>query len=387
MPKKLIRITTVPQSLRGLLPGQMQFMSQHFDVIAISSPGRELQDVAEKEQVRTIAVPMSRSITPIEDLKSVLALYKIFKRERPFIVHTHTPKAGTVGMIAAKIAGVPHRLHTVAGLPLLEATGNRRKLLDFVEKVTYWCATRVYPNSKGLKNIIENNKLTSDAKLKVIGNGSSNGIDTTHFSPAQVSAQKKDDLRSQLNYTAEHFIYLFIGRLVKDKGINELVSAFLNLQRQNPHARLLLVGSLEQDLDPLHADILDAINNNRFIDYVGPQADVRPYFAIADVLAFPSYREGFPNVVMQAGAMGVNSIVSDINGCNEIIREGINGFIIPVKNEQALFEKMEYLYNNPDINREMASRSRDTISQNYERNFVWGELLKEYQMLNGNSNV
>ena len=228
---KLIRITTVPQSLRGLLNGQLKFMFQNgFDVVGISSPGEILNEVGENEGVRTIAVEMTRTISPLKDLKSVICLYKILKNEKPEIVHTHTPKAGIVGMLAAKMAGVPHRLHTVAGMPLLVATGKKRKLLDAVEKYTYHCATKVFPNSYGLFEIILKNNFTTKEKLKVIANGSSNGIDTSYFDPKLIRDEKKQKLKNSLGITPEDFIYVFIGRIVKDKGINELVKAFKDLK-------------------------------------------------------------------------------------------------------------------------------------------------------------
>src|SRR5690606_5939387 len=169
MKPKLIRITTVPQSLRGLLRGQLRFMSQNgYEVIGVSSPGEALQDVAHNEGVRTVVIVMTRSITPIKDLKAMWQLIKLFRKERPQIVHTHTPKAGLLGMIAAYMTGVPHRLHTVAGMPLTVTTGVKRKLLNLMEKLTYTCATKVYPNSFGLKKIILQEKFINPKKLKVI---------------------------------------------------------------------------------------------------------------------------------------------------------------------------------------------------------------------------
>jgi len=176
-----MRITTVPISLKNLLKGQLKYMSSFYNIIGISSSGNEIKDIEKEEGIRVIEIEMTRSITPLKDLISVYKLYKTFRKEKPFIVHTHTPKAGTVGMIASKLAGVPHRLHTIAGLPLLEATGLKRWLLNTVEKITYACATKIYPNSFGLKNIILSNNFTKPNKLKVIGNGSSNGIDVDYF--------------------------------------------------------------------------------------------------------------------------------------------------------------------------------------------------------------
>jgi glycosyltransferase involved in cell wall biosynthesis len=316
---KLIRITTVPQSLKGLLQGQLRYMSSHFELVGISSHGEMLNEVKIQEGVRVIPVTMSRQITPFKDLGAVWHLYKIFKAEKPLIVHTHTPKAGTLGMFAAKLAGVPIRLHTVAGMPLMEAIGKRRKLLDVVERLTYSCATKVYPNSKGLYNFILENRYTNSVKLKVLAQGSSNGIDTAHFNTHHISEKLKHDLKLELQIEPQDFVFVFVGRLVKDKGITELINAFKTLNRGKPNTKLLMVGSYETDLDPLLPETIREIENNKSIMAVGYQKDVRPYLAISDVLTFPSYREGFPNVVMQAGAMGLPCIVTDINGCNEII--------------------------------------------------------------------
>jgi len=381
---KLIRITTIPLSLKLLLKGQHRFMSEHFEVIGVSSHGKELEEVKNDEEIQVIAIDMSRQITPIKDIKSLWSTYKLLKKEKPEIVHTHTPKAGIVGMLAAKLAGVPHRLHTVAGLPLMEVTGTKRSILDIVEKLTYASATKVYPNSKGLYEYILQNNYTRKSKLKVIGNGSSNGIDTLFFSPEQVSKSQKDLLKKQLNIEDSDFVFVFVGRLVGDKGINELVKAFSLVNKAKDtqqNFKLLLVGPLEQELDPLPADTLNEIESNPDIINVGFQKDVRPYFAVSDVLAFPSYREGFPNVVMQAGAMGLPSIVSDINGCNEIIIDDKNGLIVPVKNTEKLKEAMQRMKSDTVYYQQLKMNARPMIESRYEQSVIWNALLSEYKKL------
>ncbi len=384
--KKLIRITTVPLSLKVLLKGQLRFMASNgFDVKGVSSEGEELREVHENEGIAVEAITMSRKITPFQDLKSLWEMWNFLRKEKPQIVHTHTPKAGIIGMLAARLAGVPHRLHTVAGLPLMEATGTKRKILNFVEKLTYSSATRVYPNSKGLYDFILQNNFTQSNKLKIIANGSSNGIDTTFFSPDQVTELERVTLREKLNIQPDDFVFVFVGRIVSDKGINELIKAFSQLQavENNEPAgiKLLLVGGLENDLDPLNPETLAEINQNKDIISVGFQQDVRSFFAIADALIFPSYREGFPNVVMQAGAMGLPSIVSDINGCNEIIIEGENGLIIPSKNVEKLKEKMLTLAKDKNLYTKLKGNSRRMIENRYEQSVVWNALLEEYEGL------
>ncbi len=380
---KIIRVTTVPISLGKLLMGQLKFMSQYYDMIGISSKGERdaIDSVSKQEGIEIIPVEMTRKITPIQDLKAVYKLYKVFRKEKPDIVHSHTPKAGTLSMLAAKLAGVPHRLHTIAGLPLLEATGPKRILLDIVEKLTYSCATMIYPNSFGLKDIIIDNNYTKIKKLKVLANGSSNGIDTSHFDPVTYTKEDNVKLRKELNIDASDIVFIFVGRFVADKGINELIAAFKKINRGYINTKLLLVGTYEKELDPLLPETEIEIDTNINIISVGWQHDVRPYFAISNALTFPSYREGFPNVVMQAGSMGLPSIVTDINGCNEIVSEGLNGTIIPVKSSDALYNAMKKLIIDQDYSNNLALNARMVICENYERQHVWDAILEEYRQL------
>lgn len=379
MKPTLIRITTVPISLEKLLEGQLAYMSNYFEVIAISAEKERLENYGEKEKVRVFPLELTRKITPIKDIAAVFKLYRFLKKEKPSIVHTHTPKAGIVGMMAAWLAGVPNRLHTVAGLPLMEASGFKRKVLNFVEKLTYYFATKVYPNSKGLYDFILSEKFTVPSKLSIIGNGSSNGIDTTYFDPADYSEDYKILLRDKLKIPQKHFLYIFVGRLVKDKGINELIAAFSKISETNGNVSLLLVGPFENDLDPLLPSTLKTIESHSRIYSAGYQNDVRPFFAIADALVFPSYREGFPNVVMQAGAMGLPAIVTDINGCNEIIDHHVNGLIVAPKNEEELKAAMELLVMDTTLYSSLKSTSRQIIVEKYNRQEVWEALLAEYR--------
>ena len=354
-------------------------MNSHYEVIAISAEKERLEKYGRDNTVKTFWVNMTRKITPIEDLKAVFKLYGFFKKERPLIVHTHTPKAGIVGMFAAKLAGVPIRLHTVAGLPLLETVGTKRKILNFVEKLTYSLATKVYPNSFELRKIILDQKFTTDKKLKILGKGSSNGIDTKYFDPVLYSLEDKETLRNQLNISKDDLVFIFIGRIVSEKGINELIDAFVKLNIQNVNTKLLLVGPFEEDLDPITSENFELINTHKSIITVGYQEDVRPYLAISDILTFPSYREGFPNVVMQAGAMNLPSIVTNINGCNEIIKDNENGIIIPVKDSDSLYNAMCQLQNDRSFLKELKKNARVHIRANYEREQFWNLLLAEYK--------
>lgn len=377
---KLFRITTVPISVEKLLGKQLTFMDQYFDVTAISADKDYLERVGKELGVKTHAIEMTRKITPIQDLKSLWQMYNYFRKEKPEIVHSHTPKAGLIGMLAAKLAGVKVRLHTVAGLPLMETSGLKRKVLNQVERLTYSCATNVYPNSNGLYNFILEEKLGKAEKLKVIGNGSTNGIDVNHFDPALFTTESKEKLKKELNIAADDFVFVFVGRLVKDKGINELVSAFKNVKSLKlKKIKLLLVGPLEQDLDPLSQEVLDEIEKNPDIISVGFKKDVRPYFSISNALVFPSYREGFPNVVLQALAMGLPAMVSDINGCNEIVTNLENGLIFPPKNADSVQKAMQLCLDQEIYNKFQADARHSVMK--YRQEFVWELLKKNYEGL------
>ncbi|HRP89341.1 MAG TPA: glycosyltransferase family 4 protein [Edaphocola sp.] len=387
MKTKLFRITTVPISLEKLLRGQHHFMSENgFEVTGVSSQGIELENVKKAEGIKTHAVEMTRTISIFKDLKSLWELYRYIKKEKPEIIHTHTPKAGIVGMLAAKFAGVPIRLHTVAGMPLMESGGWKRKVLLAVEQLTYRCATKVYPNSKGLYDFIIKENIVNPKKLKIIANGSSNGIDTSFFDPTLYSTEQNLKLRESLGIQPNDFVFIFVGRLVSHKGINELVNAFCQLQKNlksknEKSPKLLLVGPQEEELDPLSKATLSQMQNNMDIINLGFQKEVRPFFAISNALVFPSYREGFPNVVMQAGAMGLPCIVSDINGCNEIISDGDNGLIIPPKNSEILASKMQLLLENHELYLKLKSNARERISSRYQQSVVWEAILEEYHAL------
>lgn len=378
---KLIRITTVPLSLEKLLENQPHFFSSYFDITLVSSDENSLSKIASEQGVKCFPLEMTRKITPLQDLRCLVQLVRFLRKEQPYFVHSHTPKAGIIGMLAAYIARVPVRMHTVAGMPLMEATGFKRRILNLVERITYFCATRVYPNSKGLQDFIIQSTFCKATKLKVLGSGSSNGIDTTYFDPDQVSENQKETLKKELHIKSTDYVYCFVGRLVKDKGIDELIQAFAAISDKNKAAKLILVGHTEADLDPLLPETLHSIEFNENIIEVGFQNDVRPYLSIAHVFTFPSYREGFPNVVLQANAMGIPCIVSDINGCNEIISSGDNGLIIPSKNSSILQEKMELISTYPNQIKLNKTEIRALIKTKFERKVFWHLLLEEYKAL------
>jgi glycosyltransferase involved in cell wall biosynthesis len=385
--KKLVRITTIPLSIDKLLGGQLSFMNTFYDVTAISSEIDYLKRCAIAENVKFHHLEMTRKITPLKDLIALIKLFIYLKNENPEIVHSHTPKAGMLAMIAAKLAGVPIRLHTVGGMPLMESKGLKRKILKSVEKLTYACATAVYPNSYGLYDFIIENKLTSKRKLKVLANGSTNGINTNFFCAKQISEELKQSFKDDLKIQENDFIFVFVGRIVGDKGINELIQAFKKIMRSDVNIKLLLVGEEENEIDPLNNETQKELFGNRNIIKVGWQKDIRPYLAISDVLILPTYREGFPNVVMQAGAMGLPTIVTNINGCTEIVEDGKNGIIIPVKNVVAIEEAVLKIKNDRAFFNNLKNNSREMITSRYEQQLVWNAILEEYKYLEFQSTI
>lgn len=374
---RLLRITTASISLKLLLRGQLAFFQQQgFEVLTISADGIEVKDL-EAEGIPHQVVPMTRKITPIQDLICLWKLIRVIQKFKPEIVHTHTPKAGLLGMMAARICSVPVRLHTVAGLPLMEATGLKRWVLEIAERITFSCAHQVYPNSKGLLKYIKEQLSIVNRPLSIIGKGSTNGIDTTFFSSSPELKQKATAIRMKYQIPDSVVVFSFVGRIVKDKGIIELTDAFNKLS-SIMEVRLMLVGPFEQELDPLPSQVMQFINDSKLVIKAGFQQDVRPWLLASDVFVFPSYREGFPNVVMQAACLKVPCIVSDINGCNEIIENNVSGLIVPPKNHQALFDAMVLMAADKKISSEFAEKAKQFVVDNYDQQYVWGEILKEY---------
>lgn len=369
-------------ALRYLLPGQMHFMASHgFDVLMISADGKELPEVIAHEQCPHIIVPMTRKITPVQDLRCLFKLVRIFRKEKPDIVHTHTPKAGLLGMLAAKIAGVPVRIHTVAGLPLMAETGFKYQLLSFIEKLTYAAAKEVWPNSNSLKKYIVDHRLCKTAKLRIIAKGSSNGINIDRFNEAALDNKVLEEIKQQLHYSPNITYLLCIGRLVKDKGLVELVNVFTQLQKNNDTLRLVLVGEYEASLDPLPAATLQEIASNPGIVHIRWTNQVEYYMELADIFVFPSHREGFPNVLLQAGAMKLPVVCSRITGNIDIVTHHETGLIFDKGNVQQMLEQLHFALAQPQRMQAMAEALQLDIQQHYRRENIWQNMLDTYKSL------
>ena len=335
---KIIRSSTVPQSLNTFCKGMLKELSQEYEVVAVSSPGEALDRVRQREGVRTIAVPMARHISLLMDLKSLWRMWRVLRRERPDMIHSMTPKAGLMSMVGGWLAGVPVRVHTFTGLVWPTATGLKRRILMATDWLTCACATHIIPEGEGVKSDLLNHRITRKP-IHVLGYGNVKGIDLERYNPQNYET-----------IAHEGFTFVFVGRIV----------------------RAVLPETLQR------------INLGDGIESVGSQKDVRPFYAQADALVFPSYREGFPNVVIEAGAMSLASIVTDINGSREIIIDGQNGIIVPSQDEEALYQAMKRFVEHPDEVETMAANARPLIASRYEQGYVrqclydfYKEILKD----------
>uniref|UniRef100_A0A832G7B7 Glycosyltransferase family 1 protein n=1 Tax=Ignavibacterium album TaxID=591197 RepID=A0A832G7B7_9BACT len=377
---KLIRITTRAVSMNIILRGQLKFMNNFFEVIGITSyDEKHFAEISLREGIKTLAVDLSRDINIFKDFAALINLVSIFRREKPTIVHTHTPKAGLLGMLAARLLDVPIRLHTVGGMPLVEAKGMKRTLLNFTEKITYKCSHSVYPNSFGLRNIILQNKLCPASKLKVIANGGTNGIDADYFSVKSFSDPEveRKKLRESLSIKEDEIAFLFVGRIAVEKGVYELVDVFEDLSNKYK-IKLIFIGTFEKEYGSLNEEYIEKILKNDRILFLGRFDDVRPYYLLSDIFVLPSYREGLPGAVLEAGAMELPCIVTDINGCNEIVQDGFNGLLIKPKDRESLKQAMQKLIVDQSLRNKLADNARNAVISKYDRNIIWQALLEEY---------
>lgn len=370
------------------LKGQCSYMHENgFYVIMASADGRELATLLKNEICPHVVVPMTRSITPFGDLICLYKLVRLFAREKPEIVHSETPKAGLLGMLAAKIARVPIRIHTVAGMPLMVASGAKLKLLKFIERLTYSCSTNVWPNSESLKSFILQNNFTKSEKLEVIGKGSSNGIDLAKFNKTLLRNNAVEEIKKNIAYDKNCTYLLFVGRIVKDKGITELVNCFNRLLQKNPSLRLVLVGQFEKQLDPLAPATEKEITHNNSIIHIYWSGRVEYYMALADYFVFPSYREGFPNVLLEAGAMKLPIICSNIGGNIDIVTHQDTGLIYDTYNEADMQEKMELALNHKDEMAKMSEKLYEKVTTEYKRETFWAQMNQQYKKLIKENNI
>ena len=369
---KIIRSVTVSQSLGFCREVMIKMRAMGYDMVAVTSPGPELDELRDKDGFHCVAVPMERHISIVRDLKSLIKMIRVFRKEKPQVVHSMTPKAGMICMVAAWLTHVPVRIHTFTGLVWPTATGMKRKLLMMTDWLTCACATHVIPEGQGVLNDLKNGGITKKP-MEELGYGNVKGVDMERFSPARFAVTKNPDV----------FTFVFVGRIVSDKGINELVEAFVKLHDKHKNTRLVLVGNYEHNLDPVSDKTRQLIETNDGIEARGAKYgdDLLQMYVDADCFVMPSYREGFPNTVLEAGAMGLPSIVTDINGSREIIENEKNGLIVPAKDANALYVAMERMLIDAAVRSTMKQNARQMIESRFEKNFVQSCLIEFYKSI------
>jgi glycosyltransferase involved in cell wall biosynthesis len=378
--QKIILCSTIPDTINYILRQQPYFLNQYYDVSIVSSPGKGLTDISDNEGVKVYPVPMKRGINPLYDLYSLLCMVLILFRIKPDLIHSYTPKAGLIAMLAGWFCRVPLRIHTFTGLIFPTHVGLKQKVLIWIDRLICFCATQVVPEGFGVRQDLLDYGITRKPMV-VIGHGNIAGVDTTFFAPDQSEIMTRADmLRIDLSISDDAFVFCFVGRLNRDKGIFELIRAFDELPSIS---RLLLVGELDH-AHPLDAETQKLIDVHPRIDALGFQADIRPALQLCDVLVLPSYREGFPNVVLQAGAMSRPVIATDINGCNEVIESGVNGWLVPSHDILALRISMQSAMQILDTERmAMGLRARDKIRLRFEQRQHWERMLSFYKDMFG----
>lgn len=367
-PSKLLIVTTVPETLATILIHQPAFLAQtlagSITVELATSPDPICRDIAVTEGVPVHCVRMTRGIAPIADLLSLFAMVVLLLKIKPDIVHSYTPKAGMMAMLAAWLCRVPVRIHTFTGLIFPSHTGLKQALLIGVDRLICTCANQVIPEGDGVKKDLQRYRITKKP-LNVIGYGNIAGVNTNYFNAdADGLAQQSDALAEQLDIGRSDFVFCFVGRLNRDKGVSELLAAFRGLPQ---NSRLLLVGTLDNTA-PISSHDKDTIKTHPRIHALGFLSDIRPSLRLANVLVLPSYREGFPNSVLQAGAMGLPVIATDVNGSNEIVEPGLNGWLVPARTVEPLAKAMSAaMQTTPQALHRLGAQARMRVIQRFEQ--------------------
>jgi glycosyltransferase involved in cell wall biosynthesis len=363
-----------------LFDGRPEYLARKgYEVMVVSSAGEELRK-AEREGVHTVTVEMSRDISPLRDVVSLWRLVRLMLRLRPAIANVGTPKAGLLGGLAAWMCGVPCRYYTLLGLRCETTTGLKLKVLLLTERIACACAHRVICVSESLRRKAIALGVVDANRTAVLASGSCNGMDAERFAPTAEALQRARRIREELGIPANAPVVGFVGRLTKDKGISELVNAYLTLRRNIPELRLLLVGEMEEG-DPLPAEIRRAIESEPRIVSTGFVQDPADYYHAMDVLALPTYREGFPTVVLEAHSAGKPVVVARATGAVDAVIDGVTGILVPVGDAQALASALELVIRDRGLAVAFGSAGRERVLREFRRETVWEALAEDYTQL------
>lgn len=374
--KKLLLVTTVPETVSSILRGQPGFLNGNFSVSLATSSGVSVGEVRDHEGIPVYLLPMTRGINPLRDAYSLVMMVLLLLRLRPDAVHSYTPKAGLIAMLASRICFVSVRIHTFTGLIFPTQTGLKQKVLIFIDRLICACASKVVPEGEGVKKDLVKYSITKKP-LEIIGHGNIAGVDSEYFSRLAHGVQEESRLlRESLSLPEDAFIFSFVGRLNKDKGVSELAYAFSSMPSDS---HLLIVGGLDHTA-PVLPEIIHLLNSNKRVHFLGFVRDIRPALYLSNILVLPSYREGFPNVILQAGAMQLPVIATDISGCNEVVTPSVNGWLVPSRDVAALQQAMqEALMVSRKTLYEMGDFSRKRIQSRFEQREHWLRMIEFYK--------
>jgi glycosyltransferase involved in cell wall biosynthesis len=372
----LLHVTTAPQSLYHFFPGQIGFMRDRgFRVEAVSSPGTLLDLFAARERIPVHAIEMPRDITPVRDLLALFQLWRLFRALRPQIVHAHTPKASLLAMLAAVLAGVPVRIYHVHGFLFMTASGVRRQFFILAERICCRLSHRILFVSPSIRNIAIEKGICSSNKSRVLHYGSINGIDAQErFNPKANTGRL---VRANAGISPNALVIGFVGRIVRDKGIVELMQAWQSLRERFDNLHLLVVGPMEKK-DRIPAEVKSRMLSDPRIHYVDEVLDPVNYYAAMDVFAFPSYREGFGLVSIEAAAMSLPVVASRIPGCVDSIVDGETGTLVPPGDADALERALTAYLENSELRKQHGKNGRSMVMEKFCQQKVWEALYEEY---------
>lgn len=348
------------------------------DVEAISSPGEKLTEFGEEQGILVHAIELPRRITPLHDLRAVLQLSRILRRIKPTIVHAHTPKGGLLGMISAWLTRTRVCIYHMRGLPYMSATGRKRTLLMATERTSCRLAHRVFCVSHSLREVAIADGIVPAEKIVVFAGGSGNGVDsTTRFNPDRFSAEAVQAQKAELGIGGDEIVIGFIGRIVRDKGIEELAVAWRQIREAYPAARLVLVGPVEPQ-DPVSPDTLLFLQGDDRVVMIDWLDDTSVIYPVLDMLVLPTYREGFPNVPLEAASMGLPVVATRIPGCIDAVADGETGTLVPVRDPNALAEAIRMYLDEPELRCKHGQAGRARVLRDFRQEVIWDAVYQEY---------